>query len=165
MPAVPTEASRGLENGSYYIKSVSTGYFVARGVIEDKSLRSKAILLRQQGGQDAIWTIIKNSDGTYNLVIRNTPAFQKEGKLFGLLGFEENPTELRWKITAVPHHGADQYIIESFDGQLGWLLGGIGESGNVAERTQISVGPLISTRSLPPQYPTNERFTIRKSQF
>ncbi|KAK6355482.1 hypothetical protein TWF696_004579 [Orbilia brochopaga] len=161
MPVIPKIPE--LETGNYVIKSFSTGYFVARNSIEDKSLRSKAIVLRREGGADATWVLIKNGDGTYNMVNRNTPAFQKGDKLFGLLGPEEQPVEVRWRISAVPQHGKDVYIIENYAGLEGWLVTGVGANGTGAERTQISVGGLVATRSLPPLYRTNELFIIKRA--
>ncbi|KAF3928791.1 hypothetical protein ABW21_db0206390 [Orbilia brochopaga] len=154
MPAIQNTPE--LKTGTYVIKTFNKDFFISRRFAEDRSLLPKAIYARRAGGPDATWKITKNSDGTYRMSNKGGAIYQEGEFVFAQLMKE--PVDLDWKITAVPQHGADAYIIETRNGQ-GWLTKGQ----VVDQETQVSVGPLASTRSIPPQYFPNEVFFITKA--
>ncbi|KAF9524449.1 hypothetical protein CPB83DRAFT_838895 [Crepidotus variabilis] len=85
-----------LTNGSYYIKSTSSGNYIGRGNHEIF------------GGKTKI-----SARGSFTAAIDN--------KLFAIL--ENAPPAENWIINKVPQAGENKYIISKGDGSAGWVNG------------------------------------------
>ena len=119
----------------------------------------------------------EGSTDTYTLRAVGAPVINIDGKLFAELmdpGLGKNV----WEIHAQPQHGKNIFtyvsprtgrpsmsenegtdgvnyrIVSSDDKSIGWVVP------NEEPDTQLEVRPLISTKSLPPQFPPNELFEI-----
>ncbi|KAF3931539.1 hypothetical protein ABW19_dt0207678 [Dactylella cylindrospora] len=150
-------ATQVLYSGWYLITSVSANLNISRSPVEDRSLLPKKVVTLANGTP---WYITRNPDGTYTLQNKGpSPAVDISGKLFAQLQEQTPSLEKRWRITSVAYQGADQFIIENISRTKGWQ---VPNTAVVAENTHVDVLPLISTRSLPPQYPAFERFILTR---
>ncbi|KAF3908377.1 hypothetical protein AA313_de0210158 [Arthrobotrys entomopaga] len=166
MPAVPTTststAAPVLQNGTYVIISAAyERYYLSRSPAEDRSLLPKPVLVLPGGLKGlSFWTVTRNADGTYTLANKGAPAVNKNGQVAAAL-MAEDSIQTSWVITPVFHQGVNQFIIESRDRSVGWNLR-VDAAQSPIPFVQPNVSGLVSTRSLPPQYPASERFIFKR---
>ncbi|KAK6330381.1 hypothetical protein TWF696_003477 [Orbilia brochopaga] len=153
--------STPLSNGTYAIKTKDTNQEIGRDPTPDRSALTRKIqTLSKTYADTPRWELKGLSGDSYRLTIggfwvgadsnNRVVAYQKE---------EERQDAEDWIITAQPQHGNNVYTVEKSDHSLGWTLGegAASEGGKL-----ISVGLVISTRSIPPQYRPNQLFEFVK---
>ncbi|TEB22181.1 proteinase inhibitor [Coprinellus micaceus] len=145
-----------IQTGHYRIRSKATNTPVGRHFVEDLSLMPKRVLVlpndTPHGPQP--WIIIKEDDDTYTLRAGGAPVANINGQLFANL-LDQAIGQKAWKIEAQPQHGENTFtIVSAHEQHLGWVVP------NEEPYTQLDVRPLISTKSLPPQFPSNQLFEI-----
>ncbi|RVD89767.1 uncharacterized protein DFL_000760 [Arthrobotrys flagrans] len=168
MPAVPNTSTSTpapvLQSGNYWVSTVKDGtgaqFNLSRSPAEDRSLLPKPILVLPKSVTRVPWKITRNSDGTYTLENNGAQVVNIKGQLFAQLQAQPS-VETRWRITSAHWQGQDQFIIESVDRTAGWSLRTT-EAGTVFSFVQPEIKPLVSTRSIPPQYQPSTRFIIKK---
>ncbi|KAG8996134.1 hypothetical protein FRB94_008559 [Tulasnella sp. JGI-2019a] len=144
-----------LESGTYTIKNKASGTCIGRNPVEDRSLNPKRVLSLPPGGDAPRWNIQKDGND-YKMMIRGASATELDGLVKALLMGQQGAS--KWCITPQPQHGTDMYTVEVADKSQGWVL-----PTNEPE-TQVAVQPLISTKSLPPQFRPNALFEITRTE-
>ncbi|KAF3904733.1 hypothetical protein ABW20_dc0100809 [Dactylellina cionopaga] len=165
VPAVPATSTTGpaqvLQTGTYWISSAAYDrYFISRPQAEDRSLLPKPVLTLPKEFAEA-WEINRLADGTYTMKNRGSYVVEIKDQLFAQLVEQGPKLQTRWRITSVNWQGEDQFIIENVERTEGWNLR-MTPGGSAIPFVQPEIVPLISTRSLPPQYTSNERFIIKR---
>ncbi|KAJ3711040.1 serine protease inhibitor [Lentinula raphanica] len=139
-----------LETGRYII--YNREYAVGRRLAEDLSLAPKEIVLTSQE-QQTTWIFEKtgNQENEYSITSNHSPTAHIEGYVFALL--TEFFSATKWIVERVPQHGDNAYIILTPGRDQGWTA-----ADDIYDR--ITVGPLITTNSYPPQYHPKSVFQI-----
>lgn len=136
----------------YLIRNKASDTYIQRALHEDKSLNPKSVISIPPGVQAHPWTIEKDGE-FYVLKAKGAPAFAKDHLVFVSL-LEESNVDVKWRITAVPQSGRNDFLIESPNKHGGWVLP-TGEP-----YTQVAFRPLIIGPSNPPFYPPSQLWII-----
>ncbi|KAG8996129.1 hypothetical protein FRB94_008554 [Tulasnella sp. JGI-2019a] len=147
-----------IESGLYIVVNKANGHNIGRYPVEDRSLLPKRVMVLPQGVQAPMWIIEKKPDSNYTMKAGGAPASTQNSLLFVSLIDGIPPPAASWCITATPQHGENTYIIELDDKSAGWVVPDTNPDGG--DLVQVQVKPLISTKSMPPQYPATELFTL-----
>ncbi|KAG8985632.1 hypothetical protein FRB94_003526 [Tulasnella sp. JGI-2019a] len=139
-----------VQTGLYIITNKQMGMLIGQLPIEDKSLCPKCVCSLPQGIQPPRWEV-QNNSSDYTMKIMRASVGAQDSVLFTFL-IDEGAEQNKWSITPTPQHGPD--IIELADRSAGWAVP------SDDPETQLVVQPLISTKSLPPQYPASQLFTL-----
>ncbi|KAH7924148.1 hypothetical protein BV22DRAFT_531734 [Leucogyrophana mollusca] len=139
-----------LETGHYNIVNLAQeSGSIGRFPIEDKSLLPKRIVVIPQSIKPSRWIVEALPNGRYILKNGGAPTAETDNLVFAFLRDEKKE---EWKITYRENH--DAYTIEKGSGESGWVIP------DVKPETQVAVHPLISTKSIPPQFPHTELWKI-----
>ncbi|KAJ2912166.1 hypothetical protein MD484_g8250, partial [Candolleomyces efflorescens] len=145
-----------LSEGPYIIRSRQNNAIVGRNPTEDRSLLPKGVFVYPAGDSSivpqATWSIKPEGDGTYLLQVFGGYAIEENKALYA--DIREPPTLTKWKIEHQPQHGDFVYTITLPQSGDGWRVD------NTEDWSQLAVGPLAATRSIPPQYLPSGIFTI-----
>ncbi|KAG9010629.1 hypothetical protein FRB95_008188 [Tulasnella sp. JGI-2019a] len=140
-----------LESGTYIITNNAFKTLIGRNPFEDRSLLPKPVQSLPPGSDPPMWEILKTGSD-YVMNIGGAPATEMDGLVSALLMDPENGS--KWCITPQPQHGPNVYTIELADKSKGWVVP------TEEPETQVALQPLISTKSIPPQFPATQLFMI-----
>ncbi|EDR00115.1 uncharacterized protein LACBIDRAFT_334383 [Laccaria bicolor S238N-H82] len=104
----------------YLIRNKASDTYIQRALHEDKSLNPKSVISIPPGVQAHLWTIEKDGE-FYVLKAKGAPAFAKDHLVFVSL-LKESNIDVKWRITAVPQSGRNDFLIESPNKHGGWVL-------------------------------------------
>ncbi|KAJ3836904.1 serine protease inhibitor [Lentinula raphanica] len=141
-----------LETGRYFI--FNRDYAVGRRRAEDLSLLPKHIVLTPRK-QETTWIFERTGDreNEYTITSNGSPIAHIDGLVVALLTKMFSAT--KWIVERVPQHGENAYIILNPEREQGWIAPEDFDD-------QVTVGPLIATRSYSPHYLSNSVFEIVK---
>ncbi|KAG8882895.1 hypothetical protein FRB98_003391 [Tulasnella sp. 332] len=143
--------------GTYIITSNANNCAVGRYPVEDRSPTPKEVFAVAPPAQPPRVFIQDTGDG-YVIKAQDAPFAVINDKVFSIL--RETPRPEAWLITPQPQHGLNVYIVEKADHSTGWVV--ITPQADPQRGFAIGVRPLVSTMSLPPQFPPNELFTFNR---
>ncbi|KAK7687736.1 hypothetical protein QCA50_008954 [Cerrena zonata] len=146
-----------LENGVYIISTKEQGRHVGRFPVEDLSLRPKQLFALPQGIEAPKFIIEKNDKG-HKIKAFGAPTGVWNNSLFAFLIELGEAQPEDWVITAQPQHGGNVYTVEKQDRSAGWIH----DDSDDHRGFHIDVKPLISTKSLPPQFLPTELFVFTR---